>query len=317
MQYTILDFATSLDLDHCKIQNPPDLLFLCGGPVAKTGSYRSARDFFHRGLKEKPALAERVRLAEEVNSCFKDAWLDRETPFSDLLEVENYIAYLSSATVLFVESPGSIAELGAFAASEDLQHKTLAILNDSHRPERSFIGDGPVRRLRNKNEDHVLHYKWNSDDLNSKATLKKLGEIASYLASFIEERDAGQAEKIKFRREQVRHVLLLVADLVWFLGVALRSDITDCLRVFDMERSNATVNRYLRILESVDLIKQDRHAKYTFYVSLQRQPFLRYAYLKDTRHRDRPKILTAVRQSFDSWRRSALATHLKETGTSA
>ena len=80
MQYTILDFAKSLDLDHCKIKDTPDLLFLCGGPMAKAGSktgseeYLSARDFFYRGLKEKPHLAERIRLAEEVNARFSNTW---------------------------------------------------------------------------------------------------------------------------------------------------------------------------------------------------------------------------------------------------
>ena len=319
MQYTILDFAKSLNLDHCKIKDTPDLLFLCGGPVAKAGSepYLSARDFFHRGLKKKPALAKRVRLAEDVNARFSSAWLDRETPFSDLLEVENHIADLSSATVLFVESPGSIAELGAFAVSDNLRRKTLVILNDSHFTERSFIGDGPVRRLQNENKHHVLRYRWDPDNLNSKATLLELGEIAGNITSFIEERDTGQAEQVQFQREQVSHVLLLVADLVWFLGVALRSDIAKCLDVFNMEGSSATANRYLRILESVDLVKRDHRYKYTFYVPLRRQPFLRYSYLKDAQHRDRSRVLTAVRQSFDSWRNSALTKHLKEAGTSA
>ena len=289
MQYTILDFAKSLDLDHCKIQDAPDLLFLCGGPMAEagSGSYLSARDFFYRSLKEKPALAERIRLAEEVNARFSSAWLDRENPFSDLLEVENHIAHLSSATVLFVESAGSIAEFGAFAASNNLRRKTVAILNDFH-SQQSFIWEGPVRILLNENENHVLRYRWDPEDLTSEATLEEFDAIAGDLVSFIEERDAGQAEQVQFQREQDGHIPLLVADLVWFLGVALRSDIINCLAVLGMDGSIPVVNRYLRILESVDLVKRDATNTSTSLYST--SPSFG-TYQKYARYRDKPGVL--------------------------
>ena len=284
---------------------------------SKTGSeeYLSARDFFYRGLKEKPHLAERIRLAEEVNARFSNTWLDRENTFADLLEVENHIAYLSSATVLFVESAGSIAEFGAFAASDNLRRKTVAILNDLH-GQQSFIWNGLVRILQNENENHVLRYRWDPDDLTSKATLKEFGAIARNLVSLIGERDASQPEQVQFKREEVSHIPLLIADLVWFLGVALRADIINCFDVLGIDEPIHTVNRYLRIMESVDLVKQDHHHKYTFYVSRQRQPFLRYSYKTDARHLDNPSVLIAVRQSLESWRRSVLAKNL-EASTNA
>lgn len=143
-RYTLLDFAQSLNLEDCRLQNTPNLLFLCGGPMADVGPYLSARDYFHRALKrKKPDLARRVKLAEDINGWFKNAWFKNETAFSDLLEVENYIAHLAAVTVLFVESPGSIAELGAFAASDHLRRKTVAVLNESHDSENTFIAEGP------------------------------------------------------------------------------------------------------------------------------------------------------------------------------
>ena len=50
--------------------------------------------------------------------------------FTDLLEVESYLADLAELIIiLFVESPGSIAELGAFSALVTVQPKVLAVVN--------------------------------------------------------------------------------------------------------------------------------------------------------------------------------------------
>ena len=79
---------------------------------------------------------------------------------------------------MFVESPGSIAELGVFAASSVLEPKTLAIVNNFHPLDGSFIADGPLRRLHVKNKGRVLYYLWNSDNLEDIATLEDFKEWA-------------------------------------------------------------------------------------------------------------------------------------------
>lgn len=155
--YTLLDFAATLRVDDCKVQNAPDLLFLCGGRMAAQGPYLSARDFFHRYLKKKPELVRRIKLAEDINAWFKNAWFENETAFSDLVEVENYLAHLAGVTVLFVESPGSIAELGSFAASDDIRPKTMVVLSEFHGLENSFIADGPIRKLRKHDKRRRPH----------------------------------------------------------------------------------------------------------------------------------------------------------------
>ena len=140
----IADFVTSVNIRQSKILNTPNFVFLCGGPTAKDGIELSVRDHFHRYLRaEEPELSKRVRLAETVNN-----WFDHDT-FSDLLELEEYLADLCDLIFIFVESPGSIAELGAFASSTALRPKTLAILNATYAVDRTFIADGPIRRIQN------------------------------------------------------------------------------------------------------------------------------------------------------------------------
>lgn len=74
----------------------------------------------------------------------------------DLLSLENMLAESSHAVIIIVESPGSIAELGAFVNSEVLPSKLVVIVNKKHRNDKSFIMLGPVAQLRNIRHEAVI-----------------------------------------------------------------------------------------------------------------------------------------------------------------
>lgn len=74
----------------------------------------------------------------------------------DLLTLENLLAAAVDAVVLLVESPGAIAELGAFANHESLRQKLVVIQDEKYRRARSFIGHGPIRLLQDLGVGIVL-----------------------------------------------------------------------------------------------------------------------------------------------------------------
>ena len=74
----------------------------------------------------------------------------------DLLTLENLLAEAVDAVVLLVESPGAIAELGAFANHEKLRRKLVVIQDEKYRHARSFIGHGPIRLLQDLGVGEVL-----------------------------------------------------------------------------------------------------------------------------------------------------------------
>ena len=222
--YSLVDFAKSLRVDDCKIWNTPNIIFLCGGPTATDGSYLSARDFFNRHLcSDRPALAERVKLAEDVNIWFQT---HQDQPFSDLLELENYLAHLADVTVLFVESPGSIAELGAFVASDALRPKLLAVLNTFYGSEQSFITDGPIRKIRNEKQGDGSVLRLGSKQLDTSATKEEFGDVANHLTEILVSREKRIPQQLAFKTNEIGHTLLLVADLIripaWRRGLMLK-----------------------------------------------------------------------------------------------
>lgn len=80
----------------------------------------------------------------------------------DLLFLENMLAESSHAVIIIVESPGSIAELGAFVNSEILRPKLIAIVNKKHRNDKSFIMLGPVAQLRNTRREAIITHDFNN-----------------------------------------------------------------------------------------------------------------------------------------------------------
>jgi len=307
MGYSIVDFAKSLRGAGCKIRNTPRLIFLCGGKIEENGHYQSARDYFYRHLKRKAAkIAERVKLAEDVNAWF------RKGEFPDLLELENVLADLADITVLFVESPGSIAELGAFAASAAVRPKTLAVLNNNYDFDRSFIADGPVQKIKNQNEQLVHYYDWNPQELNSHATKTEFSDMATDLTAFLTRRDKSHLKEQSFDGSKPGHALLMAADLIGIAGVATTTDVAGCFKALGCDRGNKELVSYLSLLESMTFIKRVRRSNQAFYVSQAPQPFIRYAYLPSASLKDLKRIKSAVREALDPIRRKILARYLSK-----
>ena len=229
-----------------------------------------------------------------------------DNTFPDLLELENYLAHLADITVLFVESPGSIAELGAFANSDDIRPKMLAVLNNSHETEGSFISDGPIRKLSNENEDHVHYYTWNPNDLHSDLTEAEFADMTNDLVTFLEEIEAARPRQSSLKPAERGHALLLVADLIRMPGVATTSELLECLSALGCEADRKVLKRYLSVLQSVGFVTAHRRSNQKFFVRASEQKFIRYAYIKGAHLRDQYRIKAELTKGLEPIKRSAV-----------
>lgn len=293
-------FVQSVEIKACRVNRTPKLIFLCGGLTAESGDYRSVRDFFYRYLKDNaPHIAARIRLAETVND-----WFD-EGIFSDLLELELYLADSSDLTILFVESPGSIAELGAFAVLEALRNRTLAVLNTKHPPSKSFIADGPVRRIRGFDPTRVHYFEWDDTKLSSSPTQGDIVDLCNDLIEYLNEQDKRQPKEVLLDPNSHGHAMFLVADLVDLIGVTTLAELTQCLELMSIKTSNKVLRQYLKLLEHLGLLKTRLYSNYTYYLSKSTgTAFIRYDFSSSTKaqDRDRDRIKLLLRQSLDEKR---------------
>lgn len=99
----------------------------------------------------------------------------------DLLSLEGLLADSVDAIVLIPESPGSFAELGAFANDEKLRKKLICIVDKKYKKDKSFINQGPLKLVKNANPSGLIFIDTNDinneiDKLNS--SLRKMKKVS-------------------------------------------------------------------------------------------------------------------------------------------
>jgi hypothetical protein len=119
---------------------PPHVLFVCGGPVSGAPSMRS--EFISWATMALPDFT--VLLAE---NAFKETLFDGPPIFINLAKFEKLVAEISDCILIFPESAGSLAEIGYFAAIEEVRTKVLVVNDRRFEAVDSFVSLGPVSAI--------------------------------------------------------------------------------------------------------------------------------------------------------------------------
>ena len=105
--------SIKLHLDYkSKFITSPKFVFLCGKQFTKESYYETNRGIIDKFLKSKSKDIYIV-LSEQL-------WEKEFNSNIDLLTFEEFLAEVSDCIILFVESPGSFCELGAFSYADIL-----------------------------------------------------------------------------------------------------------------------------------------------------------------------------------------------------
>ncbi|MFW6008789.1 MAG: retron St85 family effector protein [archaeon] len=111
-------------------------VFLVGADLSKKASMRKK---IYEKLKLKRNIT--IYLPETL---MKEVFNSHQV---DFLTLENLLAENVNCVVMCIESPGSIAEFGAFTNHNQLRDKLLVIVNKKYKNNRSFINLGPLKML--------------------------------------------------------------------------------------------------------------------------------------------------------------------------
>jgi hypothetical protein len=268
-------FTKSVDLGAAVVVDFPALLFFCGGRIfdASSPTPGSVRDAVFRAFSIKhTALSRRIFLAED----FKD-WM-HDSVYRELFTFEQDLASLSSAIVLFVESAGSIAELGAFSQLDGVKQKLLIFLQTKHYQQDSFITLGPIKYLEASFAGSVRPYPWQTVNTSFGKTIDvdslsgSLDEICDAIAGVLNE----VRMQRRFSASGTRDQMLLIRDVIaQLIGLKLH-EIKDCLLEFGIDVDVARLKQYLFVLKTLKLIELVPRGKDRYYVATDTRRFIRY-----------------------------------------
>ena len=160
----IESMKSHLDNDTNKFITYPKFVFLCGAAYSENEYDKTNRGVIDKYLKSKSDDIFIV-LSEKL-------WEDSFDSNIDLLTFEEFLAEVSDAIILFVESPGSFCELGAFAYAEKLfSDKLIIVIDEKYKSDKSFIITGPKAQ---KDGAKVIYAPLSGTGLLSSADMRKV-----------------------------------------------------------------------------------------------------------------------------------------------
>ncbi|MGB9102217.1 MAG: retron St85 family effector protein, partial [Stenotrophomonas indicatrix] len=188
--------------------------------------------------------------------------------YSDLITFEEHLAGLSAVVVLVVESPGAIAELGAFSISEPFLDRLLVIVSQEHYEQQSFIRLGPVQKIENSSSDAVLVYDWHDRRVGERPVpnFELLREDVSEIVSAIRSYTSPSGREHVFKYEDPSHAMSLICELCDLFGALSESDIHEFLLKMGLDPGLDNIRRYLFLLQKCELLflKSKGHGRYYY-----------------------------------------------------
>lgn len=128
-------------------------IFLCGADISQKTTTR---------YKVAQALTTSYKYSLYFDLIYPEDIFDEllySSHSTDLLSLENLLADSVDAVVMIPESPGSFAELGAFANSEKLRTKLICVVDEKYRKTKSFINQGPIKLVKRVNKANIVYIK--------------------------------------------------------------------------------------------------------------------------------------------------------------
>ena len=179
-----------------------------------------------------------------------DDWSNFNT-YSDLLLFEADLGYITSAIVIFLEAPGSIAELGAFSQIDSLKDRLVIVVIGDRHPKKSFISLGPLRQLEGQDQHSVC--------VIPAANQAELLDHIDVVYSTIDKKMAQKRGRRTFTPSKKHHQFALATDLISLLEVVTFTDIKEVFEYFQINENERRIQQILFTLEKSGLIQKRRY----------------------------------------------------------
>lgn len=289
----IENMRSHLDNTVSRFITYPKFVFLCGAAYKDCGYENTNRGITDKYLRRKSDDVYIV-LSEKL-------WEDSFDSNIDLLTFEEFLAEVSDSIILYVESPGSFCELGAFAYADKLfSDKLIIVIDEKYNGDKSFIITGPTAKAL-KDGAKVIYAPLGGTGLLSSFELRsaldeKLQDFQSK-SSILNKRTPNHDEK----HVLVNSFILELLELIKILQPISRRDLIDVYKlvkgfsVFKFVKKDGSpyhneikIDYIFKLLESVGLIKINDNIITSQQLKSQT---LMFTYSKKAENQERNKLL--------------------------
>ena len=262
----MLPYAQDLDADRIHVQSASDVIFLCGGRYTDISERvpRSLRDAFLKIIDYEP-LKEKVLIqAEEITAGY--SFFER---YDNILDFETDLAQIVELIILFSESEGSLAELGAFAMIDEIAQRLFVVVRQKHWKADSFVKLGPLRRIERRYGREFIYVLEDGDVgmQDSSAALVDKVALGSLLKDPLTIRLQKPRDPTTFDSGRSGHVIKLIVGLVQEYGALALVELEYLLRILNSPRPTSEIRSYLHCAEAVGWLKTVAKGSNDFFVA--------------------------------------------------
>jgi hypothetical protein len=250
----------------------------CGGPIdVETPKPESLREAFTL-VYGRATLKDYATVTPEEFKIFAP-----DGNYQDWLSFESEFAQIVDLIVLFSESYGSVAELGAFAMVPEIA--LLVVMDDKYYGDPSFIKLGPVRRLEDKYGKSAVCVL-NRQDINisdiTKVADVNLNSFAATLVAAVTKWKSDYKERTTFIPDRPGHLIKLIVGLIQHYGALTETEIEVLLYAMELKVEPKKIPDYLLCAVNANWIVRDKRGVEEYYCALPNiAPAVEYKLRKD------------------------------------
>ncbi|TGR29099.1 MULTISPECIES: retron St85 family effector protein [unclassified Mesorhizobium] len=286
-----------IDANSIRVMAPSPIILLCGGPIeVETPNPSSLREAFTR-IYERPGLNAYATVTPEEFEIFAP-----HGQYTDWLSFESEFAQIVDLIVLFSESYGSVAELGAFSMVEEIALRLLVVIDDRSYNDKSFIKLGPILYLESKYGKSSICVVNRNDVKIERITNVEgvdLDRLAENLISAIEARRQDYKEHTTFDASRPGHLIKLIVGLIQHYGALTAVEIEVLLYALELKVPTTKIPDYLLCAANAGWIVKDKRGLQEYYCA---KPNIKQAVTYKIR-----KDIAAEDKDRDRWRTRVIA----------
>ncbi len=253
-------FFQKADLGGARVSRKSPSVFVCGGLVDIRTPYTcSVRELFFESITQ-------LGHEELHDYCIRaETFIDYKDngKYRNLSEFENDLAHFASLLIIFLESAGSIVELGLFCNGEGLREKLLVFVNQDHYEKDSFIKHGPLESLKQENESSVLVYPW---DMQNPGEMSK--KVIAFIFQDILETISKLPKYEKFVINNPGHQALLIYECIRLYRALRLTEIQKLIGSLGISLNDRRIKNLIYLLNMSRLVDVKSLGKDTFYFAL-------------------------------------------------
>lgn len=210
--------------------------------------------------------------------------------YYDLLTFEDDIAKISSLIVIFLESPGSIAELGIFCNMGEVNRKLIVFVPQQKvLKKRSFIYLGPLTYIKGIDDNAYKTYPWPEDD--SDEDYEHIELIVDDISEILKKANDTKG----FKPDNNGHLAFLIHDIISIAQPIRFTEIGQTLSAVGVIIEDKLLRRLLYLLKCLQLIDSMEYSNLDYYYPLTDRKGITFGPLSDGGAFERTKVTLQLR----------------------